>query len=476
MFLKISARIFNPKIISALILPVFAFTTCGCLITGCGSSSAPATLEDIVRSGEITVITRNTPHCYYLYSGHPVGFEYDLSKAFADYLGVKLNVKIVKTDKELVRALKRRKGAFIASGLPLPENLRSVRFSDAYMDIRPHIVIHRNNEDVHWIEDLTGKTVHVIKGSSEQTRLEKHREQGLNISIIAHAELPAEELFRRVADGEIEVMVANDNSAYLNRLYYPDIFIAGPVASKQDLSWAVNADAKKLLKTMNSFFKVIKKNGTYADIYQRYYPETVTNKNKDIKDYHEKIRTRLPKYMGIIQHAANKYDIDWVLIAAQMYQESGLDPRARSRPCAYGLMQLILPAAKKLGVINILDPEENINAGVKQLKNLNEFFNKPNSRDKLFIALAAYNVGKGHVLDAQDLARKKGLDPDQWSSLAKTLPLLSREAYYSQSRYGYCRGTEPENYIKQIVIYYDILKRRLKGYSASRSGPAGDAA
>jgi membrane-bound lytic murein transglycosylase F len=76
------------------------------------------------------------------------------------------------------------------------------------------------------------------------------------------------------------------------------------------------------------------------------------------------------------------------------------------------------------------------------------------------IALAAYNVGQGHIQDARKLAIKKKLDPNLWESLSKTLPLLRYRKYYKNARYGYCRGTEPVIYVKQIMIYYDILKRQ----------------
>lgn len=461
----------NNPFSSSILLSIFIL---GCIlftIAGCGFSHPPTTLDGIISKGEITVITRNTPHCYYLYCGYPIGFQYDLAKAFADFLGVKLKVKIVKNNTELIPALKTGKGAFIAACVPLSqERQKEVSFSNGYMEIRQHIIVRRDNQSIHWVEDLAGKAVHVRRGTSYQKQLEKLKQEGLNLTIILHDDLPTEELIRRVVDREIEVTIANNNTAMLNRLYYPEAFIAGPITNKESIAWAVNPGSEKLLEVMNSFFKAIKADGTFSEIYDRYYTEAVAFDYDGLSHYHEAIRTKLPAYSPIIKNAANKFGIDWVLIAAQMYQESKFNPHARSHAGAYGLMQLILPTAKALGVKNILNPKENINAGVKHLKNLNEFFKKADGSDRLFISLAAYNVGKGHILDAQDIARKKGLDPYKWSSLAKTLPLLSQEKYYSKSRYGYCRGSEPVNYIKQIIVYYDILKRKVKGYTASHAG------
>jgi membrane-bound lytic murein transglycosylase F len=473
LFHKKPAIIFkNKNFFSFIALLILIFCALIPVVAGCRFSRTPTTLDGIISKGEITVITRNTPHCYYLYSGHPIGFEYDLAKAFADFLGVKLKVKIVKNESELIPTLKAGKGAFIAACMPLsPKNKKNALFSDGYMEIRQHIIIHRDNQSIHWAEDLSDKVVHVRRNSSYHLQLEKLKKQGLNLSIIPHDDLPTEELIRRVADREIEATIANNNTAMLNRLYYPQAFIAGPITEKKNVAWAINPGSKKLLEVMNSFFGAIKENGTFSEIYDRYYAKAGAFSYDGLNHYHTAIRTKLPKYSGIIKRAANKHGIDWVLIAAQMYQESKFNPRARSHAGAYGLMQLIRPTAKSLGVKNILNPEENINAGVAHLKNLNVFFKKADGSDRLFISLAAYNVGQGHILDAQNIARKKGLDPNKWSSLAKTLPLLSQEKYYSKSRYGYCRGIEPVNYIKQIIIYYDILKRKIKGYSASSAQP-----
>jgi membrane-bound lytic murein transglycosylase F len=123
-------------------------------------------------------------------------------------------------------------------------------------------------------------------------------------------------------------------------------------------------------------------------------------------------------------------------------------------------MQLLPRTARSLGVKDIYNPVENINGGVKHLKNLFDHFDSASGEDRLLISLAAYNVGQGHISDARNLAIKMKLNPNQWASLKKTLPLLRYKKYYKKSKYGYCRGTEPIRYIKQIMIYYDVLKRQ----------------
>jgi membrane-bound lytic murein transglycosylase F len=132
-------------------------------------------------------------------------------------------------------------------------------------------------------------------------------------------------------------------------------------------------------------------------------------------------------------------------------------------------MQIMPSTGRSLGLNDLFDPVQNINAGVQHLKNLFEHFDTVKGKDRLLISLAAYNIGQGHVHDARKLAKKKGLDPNTWESLSKTLPLLRYRKYFKHAKYGFCRGTEPIRYIKQIMIYYDILKREGFEYKTAQA-------
>lgn len=419
------------------------------------------TPDKILKADEITVITRNDAHCYYMYRGQPMGFEYDLAKAFADFLGAKLKVKIVENWDGMISALMDGSGALIAANLTItPKRQNKVAFSDGYMTIQQYIIVHRNNLSIKRAEDLAGKTIHVRKGTSYEERLEALKKEEIDLRIKPIEDLTTEELIRQVAEKNIEITIANSNVALLNRRYYPDAIVAAPVTEKEDLCWAVNPNAYKFLDRINLFFKTIKKNGKLEEIYNRYYTDIDDFDYFDLRTYHRRLKTRLPKYSRIIKESATIHNLDWRLIAAQMYQESHFDPRAKSYAGAHGLMQLTYPIARSLGVEDILNPTQNINAGVQHLKKLFDFFDKANGLDRLYIALAAYNIGQGHIQDARNLAIKMNLDPNKWSSLSKTLPLLTYRKYNTNALYGYCRGKEPIKYVKQIMIYYDILKRQ----------------
>ena len=426
------------------------------ILVSCGRGKVLDRVEEL---GEITVLTRNNAHCYYIYRDKPMGFEYDLAKAFSEYLGVKLKV-VTPTWEGLGDLLKREQGDFVAASLTITEQRKKLMdFSDPYLSVQQIAILHKNNYQIKGIEDLKEKTIHIRRGTSYEERLNELKDGGLDINIELYDDTPTEELIGMVARREIEVTIADSNIYALNRRYYPDVKMAFPIEETQSLGWAVKKGERGLLNKINDFFDKIRKEGTLVTTYEKYYANVEIFDYVDLKRYHQRIKTRLPKYEGTIREAASKYGFDWRLIAAVIYQESHFDPGARSFTGVEGIMQLTRETAGEMGVRDRSDPEQSIMGGVKYLDRLYKRLDNANEHDRLLITLASYNVGHGHILDAQDIAIKKGLDPNSWAVLKKILPLLRYPKYYKKSRYGYCRGTEPVRYVKRILTYYDILKR-----------------
>jgi membrane-bound lytic murein transglycosylase F len=236
--------------------------------------------------------------------------------------------------------------------------------------------------------------------------------------------------------------------------------IALAISGPEPLAWAVRPGARGLRREINAFFEEIEHDGTFDRIYDRYYGDSEIFDYVDIKTFHRRLETRLPRYEEIFRREAERYGFDWRLIAAMAYQESHYHPLATSYTGVRGLMQITLATAQQLGVENRLDPEESIRGGVAYLHWLYERFDDiADERERLLFAMAAYNVGYGHVRDAQKLARQQGLDPQLWQSLEETLPLLSDPRYYHDLPHGYARGREPVRYVTRILDYYDILRR-----------------
>jgi len=417
-------------------------------------------LDRILNSGKLTVITDNNSNCYYTYRGKPMGFEYELTGAFADYLGVEFEV-ITPGWEDMFDVLNKGKGNLIAASMTItPARKKLADFSDRYLQIQQHVIIHKDNHKVKNIEDLAGVKVHVRNKTSYQERLLELKEDGLGIELVLHDNVPTEELIRQVAEKEIKITVADTNIAFLNRRYYPDIRIAFPIAKKQSLGWAVKTGERKLLRKINHFFDSIKEDGTFAKIYEKYYASVKIFDYVDLKKFYRSIEIRLPEYEHVIREESDRYGFDWRLIVAVIYQESHLNPLAISHTGVAGLMQLTLITAEEMEIENRMDPIQSIAGGVKYLDKMYKLFKDIEGFDRMLYALASYNIGYGHVRDAQKIAMQNGLDPNKWLSLKRMLPLLRYKKHYKKTKYGYARGTEPVRFVNRIIIYYDILRRK----------------
>lgn len=218
------------------------------------------------------MITYNNANCYYQYQDQYMGFEYDLARAFADYLGVVLKVQTVDKWEDMLDIIQNNPGSFMAASLTITkERQKQVLFSDPYMNVVQNIIVHRDNDNINSINDLTDKVVHVRKGTAYEERLMALRQQGIDLKIELYEDTSSEELIRRVAEKNIEMTIADSNIALLNRRYYPQIKLSGAVSKNDSLAWAVHPDAEQLLKRINVFFKTINNNGVFLKIYNQYY-------------------------------------------------------------------------------------------------------------------------------------------------------------------------------------------------------------
>jgi membrane-bound lytic murein transglycosylase F len=428
-------------------------------IAGCVEKDE-SSLNRIYQAGKVTVITANNAHCYYIYREDPMGFEYELAAVFAKYLAVDLNM-LTPGWSEMFDMLKSSKGDFIAASLTkTPAREKSLDFSDEYLSVRQYVIIHKDNYTIRRIGDLNGKIIHVRSATSYEQRLLELKKNGLEVNLILHKNVPTEELIRQVAKKEIEITIADTNVAFLNRRYFPNIKMIFPITEKQSLGWAVRKGNTELLEKINKFFVKISKDATLDRIYEKYYSGVKIFDYVDLKKFHKRVEIRLPQYKNILKQAASKYGFDWLLIAAVTYQESHFNPNAKSHTGVRGMMQLTLKTAQEMGIKNRIDPVQSIQGGVKYLSKLYNRFEDIKGFDRILFTLAAYNVGYGHVRDAQEIAHQLGLDRRKWFSLKQSLPLLRYPKYHRQTAHGYARGTEPVRYVDRILTYYDILRRR----------------
>ena len=171
-----------------------------------------------------------------------------------------------------------------------------------------------------------------------------------------------------------------------------------------------------------------------------------------------KINQRLPKYISYFKKHTRNSIFSWELVAAISYQESHWNHKAISSTKVKGLMMLTKDTANYIGVKDRLDPNESVYGGVKYLENI--FKRLPNSilgSDRIWMTLAAYNVGLGHLEDARIITEKFGFNPNYWSDVKKHLPLLRVKKFYKKTKYGYARGNEPVKYVERIQTYLNII-------------------
>jgi membrane-bound lytic murein transglycosylase F len=192
----------------------------------------------------------------------------------------------------------------------------------------------------------------------------------------------------------------------------------------------------------------------------RYYGHNERLEAMDAEVFITRTRTLLPHYRRWFEEAADLTGIEWELLAALSYRESHWNPNATSYTNVRGMMMLTEETADRMGVENRLDAHSSILAGARYLQLLKEQLPlRIREEDRLWLALAAYNQGMGHLEDARILAGQSGLNPDVWADVKRVMPLLARPSVYKQAKRGKARGGEAVILVETVRLYHDMLKR-----------------
>jgi membrane-bound lytic murein transglycosylase F len=423
-------------------------------------------LEEIRQSGKLRVLTRNAPTTYYIdRTGRPTGPEFDLISAFAASIGVEPELIIKHTIDDILVSFENGQADIAAAGLTITENRsRRYRFSPSYQEITQQVVTRRGREQPESLEDLAGLEITVIANSSYTERLEELKKARFpGLSWEATQTRDTEQLLQDVWAGRIECTIADSNIVDINRRYYPELIAPINLSRAQRLGWLIPPESDSLYKAIARWLKDFRESGRLDSLHEKYYGFFEAFDYVDTARYIRRIDRRFPKYREYFRQAAEKYGLPFDLLAAQGYQESHWNAHAKSPTGVRGIMMLTLQTAREMGVSNRLDPKQSIFGGARYLAKLkNSFSEAVTEPDRTWLALAAYNVGRGHVHDAQTLAREFDLNPYSWRDLKQVLPLLSEKRYYKDLKYGYARGFEPVRYVRHIREYQHVLKNRLR--------------
>ncbi len=442
----------------------FLFLLAGLLLTAC-HKPAPQ-LPPVRESKELVVVTHNGPATYYVNGQNEfAGLEYDLVKLFAKELGPDIKLKIVVVDNitQVVPALLKGKAHLAAANLSVT-HLRQhlVRFGPEYQTVQQQVIYNKERgTQPKTTSDLIGHHVAVPAGTSYAERLEAISEVLPSLHWDEVHNAGSEELLEQVADGTLDMTIADSPLVSMVQNYYPNLAVGFDFGLPDKLAWAFpkNGDEWLYQKSVE-FFARIKKDGTLHNLMDRYYGHSERLATVDVTGFLGNMRTVLPKYVSLFKQAQELTGIDWRLLAAISYQESHWDPNATSPTNVRGIMMLTENTADKLGVTNRLDPKQSIIAGARYILTLKDTIpDRIPEPDRTWLALASYNIGYAHLEDARVVAQQLKMNPDAWADLKKTLPLLNQYEYFSKAKYGFARGGAPVVFVESIRTYYDILQR-----------------
>lgn len=417
-------------------------------------------LDKIIDRGFIRVLTRNNPACYFMHRGQLMGFEYEMVHRFAKKHDLEVVVIVPDEWNDMGQWLQEGRADVIAATITMtPErfhNKRDLVFCHRYGEFHEDIVARADEHGIQSLEDLKGRTIHVRESSSYHeslVELQKKKKVKFNIKLVPES-METFEILDKVAKGEFDLTCADqtilNQSVRLGERLKPVV----KLPRVQGYGWMVRKNQPKLRDAINSFFAKELNSSSYREIYNRYF-NLSRNTALDEK-FSMTGPDQISPYDDLVKKHAAAYDFPWTLICSLMFQESSFKADAVSWSGAQGLMQLMPPTAKEVGVTDPFDPDQSIRGGTYYLKK--QYRRVPDEVDVLnttCFALASYNGGYGHLIDARKLAEQLGKNPNVWTdNVDHAYALLSEPYYAKRAKYGYCRSEEIIGYVRKIMSRY----------------------
>lgn len=438
----------------------FVRLSCVCSAILLALSGCSRGIDSPEKLGELVVGVREAPALFQPDGdgADAGGFNHDLTEIYAATLGLKVRYVTDRDPLRLVQQLREGKLHFIAS-LPIDPEAKGVRFSLPIRTAQPVLVRHADALGPGSLTELAGRTVETVAGTPQAAYLKSINADKRPL-IVERGDIDDIALLERVADRRSELAASDTLSFQVAANFYPDIAIVDELPGELRFAWAFSANDSALSERAGEFLAHIGKDGTLARIADRYFGHVKRIDSADIATFLERRVSVLGKFRRDFVAAQEVTGIDWRLLAALAYQESQWDPLATSPTGVRGMMMLTEDTADSMNVTNRLDAAQSIRAGSAYLSSMIEAL--PPSviePDRTWLALAAYNIGMGHLKGARQFAVSLKQDPNSWYEMKKVLPLLSRPQYYRRLKSGRARGGEAVIMVENVRGYYDVLAR-----------------
>ena len=413
-------------------------------------------LEAIKERGVLRVLTRNNSTSYFVWRGHILGFEHDLTEQLAKSLGVRVEYVVAPTRASLFSWLIDGYGDLIAAGVTRSDTAeRLLEFSQPYNRVVEMVVTDTADRSLESVADLAGRSVAVRVSSAYWETLRRLQQDGIDLTIVQLPEvMETEEIIGHVASGEYDVTIADSHILDMELAWRDDVRGAFAVSDSVEHAWITRPGDRELQAAVNSYLDTIVGGWFYEKTQRKYFGNPASSR-RYVTGRVERTGVLSP-YDAIMQRYANRFEFGWVLVTAQMYEESRFDPEAVSFAGAVGLMQMMPATAQGFGFDSLTVPEVSIHAGTRYLRHVYDLLDDvPDPEERMWFTLASYNAGLGHIKDARRLAEQEGYDPNVWfGNVAVVAPLLQRRSVHRQFQYGYCRCDEPVQYVRKIRNRY----------------------
>jgi membrane-bound lytic murein transglycosylase F len=429
-------------------------------VAGCERNAPPSVrdLQAIRERGELIVVTRTAPTTFYQAGDGLQGPEFDMVEDFARHLGVRPRYLVAGSVTEALRWLEQGQADLAAAGITRTDSREArFRFGPVYRHIDQQVICHRDGPQPRDIKQLAGLRLRVGAGTSYAERLRQMAVDVPDLRWEAANAVNAEQLLEQVWRREIDCTVVDSPEIAVNRRFMPELEVAFNLSSDEELAWVLPRSASQLQAELEHWMQGYREQGLLAAQEDRYFGHLDAFDYLDMTTYRGRIFSRLPRYRNHFRRAEARFDLPWTLLAAVAYHESNWDPMAVSPSGVRGLMMLTASTARSLGV-NRLDPGDSIQGAAHYLADLRESLpTEIPEPDRTWMALAAYNVGLGHLEDARQLAIQLNLDPNRWSGVKEAFPKLSERAYVRFNRHGPIQGEEPVRYVERVRDLHAIL-------------------